>query len=173
MGDGLPASGRSYLQIERSRETPNTNGRTLAAPANPRRSQLVDSDCSLKKVGSNTSPVLRRVARVKWIGIGGHGSRCEDITSTISVKEERRRVPQVPVFGTWVLGSNFLFLGIFVLPSPRFRDLAKARTCTQQIGHSAKRKDVLVGAVGIELLNKLTKSHVSTVLPTAIRTNWS
>jgi len=25
----------------------------------------------------------------------------------------------------------------------------------------------LVGAVGIELLNKLTKSHVSTVLPTA------
>jgi hypothetical protein len=82
-------------------------------------------------------------------------------------------VPQVPVFGTWVLGSNFLFLGIFVLPSPRFRDLAKARTCAQQIGHSAKPKDVLVGAVGIELLFHFTKSRVVTVLPTASQMNWS
>ena len=31
----------------------------------------------------------------------------------------------------------------------------------------------LVGAVGIELLNKLIKSHVFTVLPTASQANWS
>src|SRR6266851_1529681 len=34
-------------------------------------------------------------------------------------------------------------------------------------------KEMLVGAVGIELLNKLTKSHVVTVLPTASQMNWS
>lgn len=31
----------------------------------------------------------------------------------------------------------------------------------------------LAGAVGIELLNKLIKSHVFTVLPTASQANWS
>jgi len=31
----------------------------------------------------------------------------------------------------------------------------------------------LVGAVGIELLNKFTKSHVITVLPTSSQMNWS
>ncbi len=31
----------------------------------------------------------------------------------------------------------------------------------------------MVGAVGIELLNKLIKSHVFTVLPTANQMNWS
>jgi hypothetical protein len=32
---------------------------------------------------------------------------------------------------------------------------------------------LLVGAVGIELLNKFTKSHAVTVLPTASQMNWS
>ena len=31
----------------------------------------------------------------------------------------------------------------------------------------------MVGAVGIELLNKFTKSHVITVLPTSSQMNWS
>ena len=34
-------------------------------------------------------------------------------------------------------------------------------------------KEMLVGAVGIELLIELTKSHAFTVLPTANQMNWS
>jgi hypothetical protein len=35
------------------------------------------------------------------------------------------------------------------------------------------RKEMLVAAVGIELLTKLNKSHIVAVLPTVYQMNWS
>jgi hypothetical protein len=68
-----------------------------------------------------------------WPGLSGLELIDTETAARVSLqqfplKRERRRVPQVPVFGTWVLGSNFLFLGIFVPRSLLFRELAKDRT---------------------------------------------